>query len=206
MVVDGVALDAWHPLYTGEPFSSIVGSTEEETLFYVSMTDDPEHLSNQEDVSGEADDLYTDWIDWVVTDKKPQVKSLVKLIQAFGKPKVTSNNMRVCRPSLSGTARKGGTIFMEPQDLTVRYHCLDKGEAVISVTIPVGIFNDVYFSWTKRCKRDTVKGFMLASGDKREQVIVKYAHQNAHAYNIDVLSHVRPPTGDSPRRNTHGWT
>lgn len=41
----------------------------------------------------------------------------------------------------------------------------------MSVVIPVGVYNDVTFSWTKRCRRDTVVGFEVWNAEHTEQVV-----------------------------------
>ena len=59
-----------------------------------------------------------------------------------------------------------GTLTDAIQQLTVKYHCLDSGSAEISLTIPVGVYNDVHFSWIKNCNKDYVEGFTLRSADR----------------------------------------
>ena len=147
-------------------------SAETETTFQIQMAENPKSLADAGPVEG---NYLDEWVDMFVEDTYTNtghaVQHALQLVQTFGRPRISSTNKRVCRPSLSGTARNGGTSTATPQDLTVKYHCLDKGEAIIQVTIPVGIFLDVSFSFTKRCKRDAVKGFIMLPKGSSERVV-----------------------------------
>ena len=50
-----------------------------------------------------------------------------------------------------GVASKGGTVssYSDEQQLDVHYHCLRQGEAMVTITIPVGVYADVVFAWKK---------------------------------------------------------
>ena len=51
----------------------------------------------------------------------------------------------------AGVASKGGTVssYSDEQQLDVHYHCLRQGEAMVTITIPVGVYADVVFAWKK---------------------------------------------------------
>ena len=59
-----------------------------------------------------------------------------------------------------GMARKGGTITSTggQQQLDVQYHCQRPGEAIVTVTIPLEIYEDVTFSFRKACNKKSVVG------------------------------------------------
>ena len=59
--------------------------------------------------------------------------------------------------------RKGGTITSTggQQQLDVRYHCQRPGEAIVTVSIPLEIYEDVTFSFRKVCKKKPVIGYAL---------------------------------------------
>ena len=63
----------------------------------------------------------------------------------------------------AGVASKGGTVssYSDEQQLDVHYHCLRQGEAMITITIPVGVYADVVFAWKKVCKKEFVTGLSV---------------------------------------------
>ena len=180
VVEDGVAMDHWHPLYTKD-FGQIIDSGDTETTFQIQMAENPKAMAD----AGPAEDNYLDeWVDMFVEDTYTSVGQAVShatsLVQTFGRPRISSDNKRVCRPSLAGTARSGGTATATPQDLTAKFHCLDKGEAVITITIPVGIYLDVVYSFVKRCNRDPVKGFIMVPKGQSKRVITNGIAEKAY--------------------------
>jgi len=193
VVEDGATLDHWHPMYAQEN-GVIIDAGDTETTFQIQMAEDPKAV---QDAMPMEESYLDEYVDFFVEDTYASATSAImratNLVQTFGRPRVQSSKKGVCRPSLSGSARKGGTATTLPQDLTVKYNCLNKGESIITVTIPVGIYLDVVFSFTKRCNRDPAKGFMMVPKDSSARVVTngraekKYQAEAVQGY-VDTSS------------------
>jgi hypothetical protein len=164
VVKDGITFDDWSPEYVGEPFSAIVDSSEDDTTFYVSL----EAVDESNVAFYEAD-----WADWMDDVEEPEVPPSM-MSQTFQRPRIETSNPAVCNPSLSGTASKGGTVASystTESQLDVHYHCLRPGEATVTITIPVGVYSDVVFSWTKVCNREFVVGLSVGLSPDTDDVV-----------------------------------
>lgn len=164
VVKDGITYDDWAPEYVGESFAAIVDSSEDDTAFYISL--------EAVDESNVA--FYEpDWADWMDDVEEPEVPPNM-MAQTYQRPRIETSNPATCNPSLSGTASKGGTIASYSQSdaqLDVHYHCLRQGEATVTVTIPVGVYADVVFSWRKVCKKEFVTGLMVGTSPTADDVV-----------------------------------
>lgn len=61
-----------------------------------------------------------DWVDMILQDQHDDLVGSIahatRLVQIFGRPKVSSDNKKICRPSLSGAARNGGIVSPRSDD------------------------------------------------------------------------------------------
>ena len=83
----------------------------------------------------------------------------------------TSGTGVVCNPALDGSGRKGGTIRAvdkgAPIEIQVLYNCIQQGEAVITLDIPLAMSNEpLSVSWTKKCGGIARQFFTVSTFDK----------------------------------------
>eukprot|EP01043_Picozoa_sp_COSAG02_P017977 COSAG02_NODE_827_length_16704_cov_8.649322_2_plen_1056_part_00 len=171
VVEDGAPLDHWNPVYAEEN-GVIIDAGDTETTFQIQMAEDPKAV---QDTMPMEESYLDEYVDFFVEDTYHNTHSAIlhatRMVQTYGRPRIQSDKKGICRPSLSGSARKGGMATTLPQDLTVKFNCLSQGESIITVTIPVGIYLDVVFSFTKRCNRDPAKGFMMVPKGSTTRVV-----------------------------------
>ena len=144
VVRDGITYDDWAPEYVGEAFAATVDSSEDDSTFYLSL-----------DAVDESNVAFyePDWADWMDDVEEPEVPESM-MPQTFQRPRIQTSNPAVCNPSMSGPAASGGIVSYDSAEaqLDVQYHCLREGRATVTVTIPVGIYRDIVFAWTKLCE------------------------------------------------------
>lgn len=94
-------------------------------------------------------------------------------VQSYLQPHAVSSDAKVLSPSLGGMARKGGTITSTggQQQLDVKYHCLKPGEAIVTVIIPMEIYEDVTFSYRKVCNKAPVAGLNVGTSPSDDDVV-----------------------------------
>ena len=163
VVKDGVTYDDWSPEFVGEPFAALVDSSEDETQLYIGLEAKDE--SN-------AGFYEPDWSDWMDDVESPSIPPNL-MSQTYQRPMVETSNPSICNPSLSNMASKGGTVtsYGDDQQLDVTYHCLRPGKAVVTVTVPIGVYEPVVFSWTKTCKKSFVEGLSVGTDVGADDVV-----------------------------------
>jgi len=86
--------------------------------------------------------------------------------QDFEWPTVESSDSLV-KVTLAGPASKGGTAKPasdKPVALIAKYDCMKSGKAVLTITIPLGPWNEAAFSYVKECSVGEIPGFDVTLG------------------------------------------
>jgi hypothetical protein len=165
VVKDGVTYDDWSSEYVGEAFAAVVDSSDDKTSLYLGLE------ARDETTTAFYEPEWSDWADDIETPTIPA--NLMS--QTYQRPRVETSDKSICNPTLGNVASKGGTItsYGDDQQLDVSYHCLRPGSAVVTVTIPVGVYADVTFSWTKVCKKKFVRGLSVGTGPGADDVVTE---------------------------------
>jgi len=76
-------------------------------------------------------------------------------------PQVTSSET-FCKTMTSGPAAKGGTVGGKDKkvlSLVITYSCVASGTSIITVSLPIGTWNEASFAFKKVCKVGAIPGF-----------------------------------------------
>jgi hypothetical protein len=164
VVRDGRAEDDWDLEFMEEPIAAAVESSEDMTSFFLTLdaTDEvaeanilqathDEHLGTEHSMGEE-----------LVAEVAAAAQAIPEklAVQSYLHPRVEVSDKSILNPVLGGMARKGGTITSTggQQQLDVQYHCQRPGEAIVTVSIPLEIYEDVTFSFRKSCNKKPVVG------------------------------------------------
>eukprot|EP01052_Picozoa_sp_SAG31_P002629 SAG31_NODE_94_length_26208_cov_6.281091_19_plen_407_part_00 len=170
VVRDGVTFDDWNLEYAGEPLSATIDSRDDTVSFFLTIdADDSSGLH----VPGANTE---DWNDWLDAADMPVVPPNMA-VQTYERPLVTTSSRAICNPALGGIASKGGTIASYgdgtsgQQQLDVKFNCLKQGIALVTITIPLQVYEDVVFTMTKVCKKEPALGWMIGTAPGEEDVV-----------------------------------
>eukprot|EP01043_Picozoa_sp_COSAG02_P037354 COSAG02_NODE_2794_length_8016_cov_5.159783_12_plen_269_part_00 len=171
VVRDGRAEDDWDLEFMEEPIAAAVDSSEDMTSFFLTLdaTDEvaeanilqvthDEHLGTEHSMIGEVASA----VSTAVADIERVIPEKLA-VQSYLHPHVEVSDKSILNPVLGGMARKGGTITSTggQQQLDLQYHCQRPGEAIVTVSIPLELYEDVTFSFRKICNKKPVIGCVV---------------------------------------------
>ena len=169
MVRDGRAEDDWDLEFMEEPIAAAVDSSEDMTSFFLTLDATDEvaeanilHATHHEHLGSEHS-MGEELVSAAVAAAVERVIPEKLAVQSYLHPHVEVSDKSILNPVLGGMARKGGTITSTggQQQLDVQYHCQRPGEAIVTVSIPLELYEDVTFSFRKICNKKPVIGCVV---------------------------------------------